>query len=436
MAFLVAQDTLSLLPVGPFVSALDGVTALAALTVLASDLQLSTNGGAFTASSGVSPALPLGEGYYRVTLAAADVATLGLVRLSVQVAPALPVWVDLFVVPAHVFALLGGAAAAPVVLEDTALVVTLGPFIAETDGVTVQSALPLTSSEVRISKNEAPLVASTALVAPAPLGFGHYAVTLSAADVATPGRVRVTIDRPGSLVVWTDLTVGTATTWAFYTTVPPAPPLPSPVPPAPAAPSVLGGRAASTLYSGLSAVLDDPQQLRAEEAVLLRVLSQSQQWVALRYRLLIHSFDFSVVQSVPWYPLPVTHPRLLMVTEVLDASGSMLTPVPLTRLRYSDPQWLASTGTPTRFYRVGWTQVGLWKVPDLSASYTLTGVCLPRRLLEGGQLLETPRSYDDAVLMVASGLLLIARERQYQKGLLLIAQGLGVTTPQTTEVAA
>lgn len=186
---------------------------------------------------------------------------------------------------------------------------------------------------------------------------------------------------------------------------------------------------ASSLYAGVSALLDDPQQLRAEEAVLLRSLSQAQQWVALRYHLLIHSFPCEVLAGAPWYPLPVTQPRLLVVTDVLDPTGSMLTPTPLTRLRYADPEWLASSGTPTRYYRVGWTHVGLWKVPAVAGQYTLTGVCMPARLTEGGQPLELPLSYDDAVIRVAAGLLLVGRERKYAKGLALVSQGLGMPLP-------
>ena len=109
---------------------------------------------------------------------------------------------------------------------------------------------------------------------------------------------------------------------------------------------------ASSLYADISAVLDDPQQLRADEALLLRTLSQAQEWVTLRYRLLIHSLPLDIVGAVPWYALPVLQPRVLMVTEVVDEDGSMLTPVPLTHLRYSDPEWLASSGTPTRFSRI------------------------------------------------------------------------------------
>lgn len=190
-------------------------------------------------------------------------------------------------------------------------------------------------------------------------------------------------------------------------------------------------RPVATLYGAVSAVLDDPQQLRAEEPVLLRMLSQAQEWVALRFRLLIHSFMLGALPGVPWYQLPVLFPTVLVVTEVIDQAGSMLVPVPLTRLRYSDPQWLKTSGTPTRFYRVGWTIVGLYRVPDAPAIYTVTAVCLPVRLTHGAQFLETPVAYDDALIYVAAGLLLIARERKYAKGLALIRQGLALPEPQT-----
>jgi hypothetical protein len=197
-----------------------------------------------------------------------------------------------------------------------------------------------------------------------------------------------------------------------------------------------GQRPVASLYAGVSAIIDDPQQLRASEALLLRVLSQAQQWVALRYHLLIHSVPLDVVAGVPWYPLPVTEPRLLVVTEVLDGGGSMLTPVGLTRLRYSDPQWLASSGTPTRYYRVGWTHLGLYRVPATSGQYFLTGICMPARFTEGAQSIETPIAYDDAVLKVAAGLLLIGRERNYDKGLALITQALAIPQPQAAAAPA
>lgn len=203
--------------------------------------------------------------------------------------------------------------------------------------------------------------------------------------------------------------------------------------PGPLVPVPTEGRPVATLYADVSALLDDPQQLRAGEDVLLRMISQAQEWVALRYRLLIHSFQVGVVAGVPWYTLPVTQPRLLMVTEVLDPTFSMLTAVPLTRLRYSDPQWLAQVGTPTRFYRVGWTHVGLYKVPMRSGLYTFTGVCLPVRLTQGTDLLELPMSYDDAVIRVAAGLLLLGRERKYEKGLRLISEGLAMPLQQAQD---
>ena len=436
MAFLIPRGTLSTLQAGPFVSAADGATLLPTLVIPPSARRLSLNGAAFVPSTATDDAAYLTEGYYAFTLSPADTQMLGTLRIAITLPGALAVWVDAVIVPVAVYQILGGASAAPLLLQGTPALLTLGPFIATVDGFTVQSALPIPANEIQLSKNDGTFTTSASASPVLARGDGHYSPTLTAADTAVLGDLRVSVTLPGSLPVWLDYTVVDQATWNFYfAAIPPVivlpgppivpPPLPTPVP-----------HTASSLYADVSAVLDDPQQLRANEALLLRTLSQAQQWVALRYRLLIHSYPFEVIAGVPWYALPPLQPQLLMVTEVVDAEGSMLTPVPLTRLRYSDPQWLASRGLPTRFYRVGWTHLGLYRVPETPAPYTLTGVCMPLRLTEGAQLLETPVSYDDAVVKVASGLLLIGRERQYAKGWALIAQGLGLPQGQPEEDAA
>ena len=429
MAFLVPQATLTTLQAGPFISAADGMTVLPSVTILPSERRLSLNGAAFVPSSALDTASYLTEGYYSFTLSAADTATLGTLRLAITKAGALAVWVDVVIVPPSVYSILAGVPAAPMLLQDMPVTLTLGPFISNVDGVTVQNSLTIPPAEVQLSKNDGTFTTSTSSDPVTPRGDGHYSPTLTAADTHTLGDLRVSITLAGSMPVWLDYTVVDQTTWNFYFAPMPESIIIPPGPSVPTSPPPVGLRPVSSLYSGVSALLDDPQQLRADEAVLLRCLSQAQQWVALRYRLLIHSFPFDVIAGVPWYPLPATQPRLLVVTEVLDATASMLTPVPLTRLRYSDPQWLASSGTPTRFYRIGWTHVGLYKVPSVSEVYTLTGVCMPERLKEGGQPLELPVSYDDAVMRVAAGLSLIGRERKYTKGLALISQGLTLPLP-------
>jgi hypothetical protein len=433
VAFLASQSTLTTLQAGPFISTVDGVTVLSGLTIPPSARRLSVNGGAFVASTALDNAVYLSEGYYRFTLSGADTAGLGLLRVAITMPGALAVWVDVVVVPASVAAMLAGVPATPLLLQQTPALLTLGPFISNADGVTVQSALSIPPAEVQLSTNDGTFTTSTSVAPLLARGDGHYSPQLTAADTAVLGDMRVSITLAGSMPVWMDYTVVDQAGWDLYFSPLPAVIIVPPEPPVPPQPSPWGGRAASSLYAGVSAVLDDPQQLRADEPLLLRCLSQAQQWVALRYHLLIHSFPLDVIAGVPWYALPALQPRLLMVTEVFDASQRMLTAVPLTRLRYSDPQWLARSGPPTRFYRVGWTHLGLYTVPDASASYTMTGVCMPVRLTEGAQLLETPLSYDDAVMRVAAGLLLVGRERKTAKGMALISQGLALPMGQPAE---
>lgn len=435
MAFLLPQGTVSTLQAGPFVSTTDGLTLLPSLVIPPSARRLSLNGAAFVPSTAVDTAVYLTEGYYAFTLSAVDTQGLGTLRIALTLPGALAVWVDAVIVPAAVWQVLGGSGAAPLLLQGTPALLTLGPFINSLDGLTVQSALTIPPGEVQLSKNDGTFLTSTSVAPVLPRGDGHYSPTLTAADTASLGDLRVSVTLAGSLPVWLDYTVVSQASWNFYFAAqPPAIVVPPPLPPPLVTPAM--PHTASSLYAGVSALLDDPQQLRADEALLLRILSQAQQWVALRYRLLIHSLPFEVIAGVPWYPVPALQPQVLMVTEVLDATGAMLTPVPLTRLRYADPEWLASAGPPTRFYRVGWTHLGLYKVPVTTEVYAMTGVCMPLRLTEGGQLLETPVSYDDAVMRVAAGLLLLGRERQYEKGMRLIAQGLAVSTGQAQEAAA
>jgi len=434
MAFLIPQSTLTTLQAGPFVSTVDGVTVLPSLTILPSDRRLSLNGGPFMPSTSSSTATYLNEGFYAFPLSVADTQLVGTLRIVITAPTALAVWLDVVIVPQVVYTVLAGVSATPLLLQGTQTLLTLGPFIASANGVTIQTGLTIAPTEIQLSRNDGTFSTGTATTLVVDRGYGHYSPTLTADDTADLGDLRVSITLPGSLPVWLDYTVVDQTTWNFYFAIPPVPAvLPTP-PPVPTQPAPLGVRTASSLYPGISALLDDPQQLRAEEEVLLRFLTRAQQWVALRYRLLLHTFPLEVIASVPWYALPPLLPRVVMVTEVVDPDGKMLLPVPLTRLRYSDPQWLASSGTPTRFYRVGWTTLGLYKVPDAYGQYTLTGVLLPRRLEEGGQPMETPVSYDDAVMQVAAGLLLLGRERNLVKGMALLSQGLGM--PQTSATAA
>jgi|ERR1051325_983379 hypothetical protein len=192
---------------------------------------------------------------------------------------------------------------------------------------------------------------------------------------------------------------------------------------------------ADSLFARISASFDDPLRLRAEVDVLLRALSRAQQWTALRWRLLSHGFPLETLEGVPWYHLGQRLPRLLVVTDVSGPEGEMLLPVPLTRLRYSDAQWLATQGRPGRFYRVGWSYLGFYPVPATTAVMSVTGVCMPVQLTTPTQRLEVPESYADVLVRLTAGLLKLGREREYQEGLAEIQEALSLQPAQTGAAA-
>jgi hypothetical protein len=100
---ILKQSTSVDVPIGPFVDETDGKTAETALTITQPDIRLKKNGGAW-AQKNVAQTLSHEEnGNYEVTLDATDTNTLGLLRLHVNEAGALPVWEDFLVVTANAF---------------------------------------------------------------------------------------------------------------------------------------------------------------------------------------------------------------------------------------------------------------------------------------------------------------------------------------------
>jgi hypothetical protein len=215
----------------------------------------------------------------------------------------------------------------------------------------------------------------------------------------------------------------------------PVPPAPVPGPPGPVAtPSP------RTTYADfldrLSFALDDPERVRSPDAVLLRALGRAAQWVALRHRLLIQTFPLVLVPQVPWYHLPTVLPQVVLMTDVATATGVPLRPVPMSRLRYVDRTWLHSTGPLARYYRVGWTYVGFAPVPAVATTVAVTGLVVPAPAVQSPDALDGVSGYEDAVIQVATGLLLCGRERTCQEGLARIAEGLEVQTTQPTAAGA
>lgn len=247
MAFLIPQATLTTLQAGPFIAAADGVTVLPSVTILPTERRLSLNGAAFVPSSALDTASYLTEGYYAFTLSAADTATLGTLRIAITKAGALAVWVDAVIVPVSVYAILAGVPAAPMLLQGMPVTLTLGPFISNVDGVTVQSALTIPPSEVQLSKNDGTFTTSDSTTPLLARGDGHYSPTLTPADTAVLGDLRVSITLAGSMPVWLDYNVVNQATWDFYFAPMPESIIVPPGPSVPTEPSPPGLRTASSL---------------------------------------------------------------------------------------------------------------------------------------------------------------------------------------------
>jgi hypothetical protein len=97
------QSTAVDIPLGPFVDSTDGSTAETALTISQADVRLKKNGGAWAQKNQASSASHEENGWYEVSLDATDTNTLGLMKIAVHEAGALPVFLDAIVMPANVY---------------------------------------------------------------------------------------------------------------------------------------------------------------------------------------------------------------------------------------------------------------------------------------------------------------------------------------------
>jgi hypothetical protein len=103
-------DTSMNLKIGPFVSSSDGYTPMTGLTISQSDIRLSKNGGDFAQSSDTGGASHDENGWYDLTLSTSDTNSEGNLVVAIDKAGALPVWVDIMIVPITVFnSLVGGS---------------------------------------------------------------------------------------------------------------------------------------------------------------------------------------------------------------------------------------------------------------------------------------------------------------------------------------
>jgi len=97
------QSTAVTLLIGPFLDDGDGKTAEDALTISQADVRLSKNGGNMAQKDDATSCTHDELGYYTCPLSTTDTGTLGILKVMVHAAGALPVWHEYTVVPAAVY---------------------------------------------------------------------------------------------------------------------------------------------------------------------------------------------------------------------------------------------------------------------------------------------------------------------------------------------
>lgn len=86
------QSTATSIKAGPFLSAVDGITAMPALTISQADIRLSKDGGDYAQKAETSAAVHDESGWYDVAVNAADMDTAGRLQIAIAETGALPVW--------------------------------------------------------------------------------------------------------------------------------------------------------------------------------------------------------------------------------------------------------------------------------------------------------------------------------------------------------
>lgn len=102
MIFLKQSTASQSVLLGPFVDDTDGVTAETGLTIAASDIRLSANGGNMAAKA-AGGGTHDENGWYTITLDATDTATVGRLQISCKVAGALPVYLSCYVLEEAIY---------------------------------------------------------------------------------------------------------------------------------------------------------------------------------------------------------------------------------------------------------------------------------------------------------------------------------------------
>lgn len=97
------QSTSASFRFGPFVSDSDGYTPVTDLSISASDVRISKNGGDFAAKNNSTSGVYDEKGYYQIIFDTTDTNTAGSMRVSIDMTDALPVWEDFTVLHSDVY---------------------------------------------------------------------------------------------------------------------------------------------------------------------------------------------------------------------------------------------------------------------------------------------------------------------------------------------
>lgn len=88
--------------------------------------------------------------------------------------------------------------------QSTSVTIVLGPFVDDTDGKTAETALTITQTDIRLSKNAGVYAQKNDTGSATHMENGHYAVTLNTTDTNTLGHLRIAVNETGALPVWRD----------------------------------------------------------------------------------------------------------------------------------------------------------------------------------------------------------------------------------------
>lgn len=91
--------------------------------------------------------------------------------------------------------------------QSTAVDIALGPFVDSTDGVTAETALTITQSEVRLKKNGGAWAQKNQASSATHEENGWYEVSLDTTDTNTLGVLVVAVNESGALPVWREFMV-------------------------------------------------------------------------------------------------------------------------------------------------------------------------------------------------------------------------------------